>query len=328
MTIPRFDGATMRTFIAGHRGLLGAALVRAADAGTQLVRTRAELNLCDTAAVDAFMQAERPTQVILAAARVGGIHANSTYPVEFLADNLAIYTNVIQSARRAGVQRLIFIGSNCSYPRAAPQPIAESSLFQGEVEPTNSAFAMAKLAAIELCRACNQQYGTRYLAVMPTSLYGPGDNYDPANSHVAAAMIRRFVQAAASGSKLETIWGSGSPLRELLYVDDCAAAIWRLAALPDAEFDHLLTASRYPVINIGGGTEVSILKLAQQVAEIVGYGGEIRTDPTKPDGVMRKLLDNTRMAALGWTAQVSLEEGLRRSVADYLTRFAADGATP
>ncbi len=314
-----------RTFIAGHRGLLGSSLVRLARThGTLLLPTRNALDLRDAAAVEQFMQAERPSRVILAAARVGGIHPNSTYPVEFLADNLAIYTNVIESARRAGVERLIFVGSNCSYPRAAPQPIAESSLFHGEVEPTNSAFAMAKLAAIELCRACNQQYGTRYLAVMPTSLYGPGDNYDPANSHVAAAMIRRFVKAAKDRTPVETIWGSGSPLRELLYVDDCAAAIHLLADLPDAQFDALLAASRYPVINIGGGTEISILKLAQKVADIVGYTGEIRTDPAKPDGVPRKLLDNSRMAALGWQAKVSLDEGLRLALADYRARYPAN----
>ena len=314
-----------RTFIAGHRGLLGSALVRATSTDSTLILpTRDALDLRDAAAVEHFMQAERPTRVIIAAARVGGIHANSTYPVEFLADNLAIYTNVIESARRAGVERLIFVGSNCSYPRAAPQPIAEASLFQGEVEPTNSAFAMAKLAAIELCRACNQQYGTRYLAVMPTSLYGPGDNYDPANSHVAAAMIRRFVNAAKDRTPVETIWGSGSPLRELLYVDDCATAIHLLADLSDARFDALLAASRYPVINIGGGTEVSILKLAQKVADIVGYTGEIRTDPAKPDGVPRKLLDNSRMAALGWQAKVSLDEGLRLALADYRARYPAN----
>lgn len=314
-----------RTFIAGHRGLLGSALVRAATTDSTLILpTRNALDLRDAAAVEHFMQAERPSRVILAAARVGGIHANSTYPVEFLADNLAIYTNVIESARRVGVARLVFVGSNCCYPRAAPQPIAEASLFQGEVEPTNSAFAMAKLAAIELCRACNQQYGTRYLAVMPTSLYGPGDNYDLANSHVAAAMIRRFVQAAKDRAPVETIWGSGAPLRELLYVDDCAAAIHLLADLPDAQFDALLAASRYPVINIGGGTEVSILKLAQKVADIVGYTGEIRTDPAKPDGVPRKLLDNSRMAALGWQAKVSLDEGLRLALADYQARYLAN----
>ncbi|QSI75290.1 GDP-L-fucose synthase family protein [Niveibacterium microcysteis] len=319
------NATSSRTFIAGHRGLLGSALVRAATTNSTLILpTRDALDLRDAADVEHFMQAERPTRVILAAARVGGIHANSTYPVEFLADNLAIYTNVIESARRAGVERLIFVGSNCSYPRSAPQPIAEASLFQGEVEPTNSAFAMAKLAAIELCRACNQQYGTRYLAVMPTSLYGPGDNYDPANSHVAAAMIRRFVQAAKDRTPVETIWGSGSPLRELLYVDDCAAAIHLLADLPDAQFDALLAASRYPVINIGGGTEVSILKLAQKVADIVGYTGEIRTDPAKPDGVPRKLLDNSRMAALGWQAKVSLDEGLRLALADYRARYPAN----
>lgn len=316
--------------ILGARGLLGQALGRCAEAQSLagvLAWSRAELDLRDATRTDAAIAASGAQTVILAAARVGGIHANSSYPVEFLGDNLAIYSNVIHAAYRAGVKRLIFVGSNCSYPRHAPQPIAETSLFQGEVEPTNSAFAQAKLAAIELCRAYNQQYGTRYLAVMPTSLYGPGDNYDPQNSHVMAAMIRRFVAAKAAGSAKETIWGTGTPLRELLYVDDCAEACLFLASLPDDTFDTLLKAERYPVVNIGGGVERSILQIAQDVAATVGYSGAITTDPTKPDGVARKLLDNTRLAALGWQAQTNYEDGVRRAIADYLSRH-PDAATP
>ncbi|GAA5181660.1 GDP-L-fucose synthase [Niveibacterium umoris] len=314
-----------RLYISGHTGLLGSALHRLVPAGRHLIlRTHRELDLRHAEPTSALFETERPGTAILAAARVGGIHANNTFPVQFLADNLAIYSSCIKAAHQAGVGRLIVVGSNCSYPRGAAHPIGEAALFQGEVEPTNSAFAMAKLAAIELCRAYNAEFGTRFLVVMPTSLYGPGDNYDPANSHVAAAMIRRFVKAAKDRTPVETIWGSGTPLRELLYVDDCAAAIHLLANLPDAQFDALLAASRYPVINIGGGTEVSILKLAQKVADIVGYTGEIRTDPAKPDGVPRKLLDNSRMAALGWQAKVSLDEGLRLALADYRARYPAN----
>lgn len=317
------DAPPSPLLILGARGLLGQALIRQAEAQSLpgvLAWGRAELDLRDAAKTDAAITASGAQTVILAAARVGGIHANNNFPVEFLGDNLAIYSNVIHAAYRAGVKRLIFVGSNCSYPRHAPQPIAEASLFQGEVEPTNSAFAQAKLAAIELCRAYNQQYGTRYLAVMPTSLYGPGDNYDPQNSHVMAAMIRRFVAAKAAGSTLETIWGTGTPLRELLYVDDCAEACLFLASLPDDGFDALLKAGRYPVVNIGGGVERSILQIAQDVAEAVGYSGAITTDPTKPDGVARKLLDNARLAALGWQARTNYEDGLRRAIADYLSR--------
>lgn len=311
--------------IFGHTGLLGGALTRFLSANQGLpLPTHDELDLRDANAVRRFLMDGQPECVLLAAARVGGIQANIDKPVEFLADNLSINTNVIRASFEAGVKRLILLGSNCSYPKNAPQPIPESELFNGPCEPTNSAFAMAKLAAIELCRAYNHQYGTRYLVVMPTSLYGPGDKYDPQNSHVAAAMIRRFVHAKASGSAVETIWGSGSPLRELLYVDDCARACLQLADLPEAQFDAVLAANRYPVINIGGGTEISILKLAQKVADIVGYTGEIRTDPTKPDGVPRKLLDNSRMAALGWQAKVSLDEGLRLALADYQARYPAN----
>ncbi|WP_018606573.1 GDP-L-fucose synthase family protein [Uliginosibacterium gangwonense] len=316
-----------RLYVAGHRGLLGSALTRKAEPARYTVLDSCHLDLRNTSTTDPFFAKHKPDLVILAAAKVGGIHANSTQPVEFLADNLAIYSNVIHSAYQAEVKRLIFVGSNCSYPRNAPQPIPESELLNGPVEPTNSAFAMAKLAAIELCRAYNQQYGTRYLAVMPTSLYGPGDNFDPKNSHVMAAMIRRFVAAKASNSPVETIWGTGTPLRELLYVDDCADACLFLAGLPDEQFDAILQAQRYPVINIGGGTERSILQIAQDVAAAVGYTGKIVTDPSKPDGVPRKLLDNGRLAALGWQARTSYAEGLRLAIQDYLARFTTDTAS-
>jgi len=317
---------TQRLYIAGHRGLLGSALTRKAATSQFVALDSDRLDLRNKSTTDEFFAQHQPDLVILAAARVGGIHANATQPVEFLADNLAIYNNVIHSAYKAGVKRLIFVGSNCSYPRNAPQPIPESELFNGPVEPTNSAFAMAKLAAIELCRAYNQQYGTRYLAVMPTSLFGPGDNYDPQNSHVMAAMIRRFVAAKASNSPVETIWGTGTPLRELLYVDDCADACLFLAGLLDTQFDAILQAQRYPIINIGGGTERSILQIAQDVAAAVGYSGKIVTDPSKPDGVPRKLLDNSRLAALGWQARTSYAEGLQLAIEDYLARFATGAA--
>lgn len=263
---------------------------------------------------------ERPDCVFLSAARVGGILANSHFPVEFLLDNLAIEINVITSCHRYDVRRLIVFGSNCAYPRDAAQPIPESALLTGPLEPTNSAFATAKIAAIELCRAYNQQYGRHYLVVMPTGLYGPGDNYDPRNSHVTAAMIRRFHEAKQAGLPGVDIWGTGSPLRELLYHEDCARAGTHLAFLAEDKFEALLQAGFYPLLNIGGGEEVSILELARRVAAVVGYTGTIATDPTKPDGMPRKLLDGSRLAALGWCPQVPLAEGLQRAYADFLAR--------
>lgn len=312
-----------KIYVAGHTGLAGSALVKVLKEERQadlVTRSHAELDLRDPAAVEVFFAAERPDCVFLAAARVGSILANNTYPVEFLSDNLAIATNVIAASYRHGVERLIVLGSNCAYPRNAAHPIQESALLTGPFEPTNAAFATAKIAAIELCRGYNQQFGTRFLVVMPTSLYGPGDNYDPMNSHVAAAMIRRFHEAKQAGAASVAIWGSGTPRRELLYNEDCARAGTHLAYLPEEKFDVLLKEGLYPLLNIGGGVEVSILELARRVAKVVGYDGVITTDPTKPDGMPRKLLDGSRLAALGWRPEVPLEEGLKRAYADFLAR--------
>lgn len=312
-----------KIYVAGHSGLAGSALVKVLKEERQanlVTRPHAELDLRDATAVEAFFAAEKPDCVFLAAARVGGILANNSYPVEFLLDNLAIEMNVITACHRHDVERLIVFGSNCAYPRQTAQPIPETALLTGPFEPTNAAFATAKIAAIELCRAYNQQYGRHYLVVMPTGLYGPGDNYDPKNSHVAAAMIRRFHEAKQAGLPGVDIWGSGSPLRELLYNEDCARAGTHLAYLADDKFEALLQAGFYPLLNIGGGEEVSILELARRVAAVVGYTGTIATDPTKPDGMPRKLLDGSRLAALGWRPQVPLAEGLRRAYADFLAR--------
>lgn len=314
-----------KIYVAGHTGLAGSALVKVLTEQGQahvITRSHAELDLRDPAKVEDFFSTERPDCVFLAAARVGGILANNSYPVEFLLDNLAISTNVISASHRHGIKRLIAFGSNCAYPRNAEHPIKESALLTGSFEPTNAAFAAAKIAAIELCRGYNQQFGTRYLVVMPTSLYGPGDNYDPANSHVAAAMIRRFHEAKMAGARSVVIWGTGTPLRELLYNEDCARAGTLLASLDDKKFDALLKEGFYPLLNIGGGEEVSILELANRVAKVVGYTGDITTDPSKPDGMPRKLLDESRLAALGWHPEISLEEGLQRAYADFLAREA------
>lgn len=312
-----------RIYVAGHTGLVGSALINVLKERAQsdlVIRTHAELDLRDAAAVESFFSTERPDCVILAAARVGGIMANSRYPVEFLLDNLAIATNVIAACHRHDVERLIVFGSNCAYPRETSQPIRETALLTGPFEPTNAAFATAKIAAIELCRGYNQQFGRRYLVAMPTGLYGPGDNYDPQNSHVAAAMIRRFHEAKAAQLPRVEIWGSGRPLRELLYNEDCARAGTYLAYLPVEKLDALLREGFYPLLNIGGGEEVSILELAKRIAAVVGYTGEIATDPAKPDGMPRKLLDGSRLAALGWHPQVPLDEGLKRAYADFLAR--------
>lgn len=314
-----------KIYVAGHTGLVGSALVKVLTEQCQanpITRTHGELDLRDPAKVEDFFSAEHPDCVFLAAARVGGILANKTYPVEFLRDNLAITTNVISACHRYGAERLIVFGSNCAYPRNAEHPIKESALLTGSFEPTNAAFATAKIAAIELCRGYNQQFGTRYLTVMPTSLYGPGDNYDPMNSHVAAAMIRRFHEAKETGSGSVAIWGTGTPLRELLYNEDCARAGTLLASLADEKFDALLKDGFYPLLNIGGGEEISILELARRVAKVVGYKGDITTDPTKPDGMPRKLLEGSRLAALGWQPEVSLDDGLKRAYADFLARKA------
>ena len=312
-----------KIYVAGHTGLVGSALARVITETipSQLVtRAHSELDLRDAAAVDRLLSREKPDCVILAAARVGGILANRDQPVEFLLDNLSIQSNVINACYTHGVNRLLVFGSNCTYPPSAPQPIRESALLTGPLEPTNSAFATAKLASIELCRAYNHQYGTHYLVVMPTGLYGTGDNYDENNSHVTAAMIRRFHDAKVRNLAGVRIWGSGKPLRELLYSEDCARATTQLACLSGEKFKELIDKDYYPLINIGGGQEVSILELAKLVAGIVGYTGTIEIDSSKPDGAQRKLLDCTRLKELGWHPKVSLEQGLKLAYADYLVR--------
>jgi len=286
-----------RIYVAGHRGLVGSAIVRrlrAAGCVNLVTRTHAELDLTDEAATRAFFQSERPAFVFLAAARVGGIVANNTYPAEFIRDNLAIQTNVIHAAWRAGVQRLLFLGSSCIYPRLAPQPLKETSLLTGPLEPTNRPYALAKIAGIEMCWSYNRQYGTKYLAAMPTNLYGPGDNYHPTHSHVIPALLRKFHEARIAGAPRVTVWGTGTPRREFLFSDDMADACVFLMNLPDDRYAALLgsdesVSGRFepPLVNVGVGEDVTIAELARRVAAVVGYRGEIVYDTSKPDGAPR-----------------------------------------
>ena len=325
MPQPPSLGPKSRIYVAGHRGLVGSALVRALRArgfSNLLLRTHAELDLTDQAAVEAFFAAEKPDHVFLAAARVGGIHANNIYPAEFIRDNLAIQTNVIHAAWRAGVGRLLFLGSSCIYPRDCPQPIREDYLLTGPLEATNRPYALAKIAGIEMCWSYNRQYGTKFLAVMPTNLYGPGDNYDLETSHVIPALIRKFHEAKQRGDKEVVVWGSGTPRREFLYSDDMAEACLFLMNLPDEQFASDLNPqlSAPPLINLGVGHDLTIRELAETVKSVVGFAGEIVLDPTKPDGTPRKLLDVSRLQALGWEAGTSLEEGLRRAYKDFLEK--------
>ncbi|MGR3494736.1 GDP-L-fucose synthase [Citreimonas sp.] len=305
-----------RIYVAGHRGMVGGAILRALearrDAGenlTLLTRTHAELDLIDRAQVRAFFADERPDLVILAAAKVGGIMANNTYPAEFIHDNLMIQANVIHEAWNAGVTKLLQLGSSCIYPRMAPQPMAEDALLTGTLEPTNEPYAIAKIAGIKLCESYNRQYGVDYRSVMPTNLYGPGDNFHPENSHVLPALIRRFTEARETGQDSVTIWGTGSPRREFLHVDDMAQASLFVLDL-DSEIYARETQPMLSHINVGTGTDVSILELAQMVARVTGYEGRIETDPSKPDGTPRKLMDVSRLDRLGWRASIDLEEGI------------------
>jgi GDP-L-fucose synthase len=314
-----------RIYVAGHRGLVGSALMRRLQAGgyTHLItRTHGELDLTDQAAVREFFEREKPEYVFLAAAKVGGILANNTYPAEFIRENLAIQTNVIHEAWRAGVKRLLFLGSSCIYPRDCPQPIKEEYLLTGPLEPTNRPYALAKIAGIEMCWSYNRQYGTKFLAVMPTNLYGPGDNYHPENSHVIPALIRKFHEAKVRQDKQVTVWGTGTPRREFLYNEDMADACVFLMNLPDNPFVSLLAADRHdgtpPLINIGMGEDLTIRELAETIARVAGYPGEIVFDASKPDGTPRKLLDVSRMTALGWRARIGLEEGLLESCRDFI----------
>jgi GDP-L-fucose synthase len=310
-----------RIHVAGHRGLVGSALVRQLHARGYrklLLRTHAELDLTDARATAAFYERERPEYVFLAAARVGGILANQTQPADFIRDNLLIQTHVIDQCWRTGVKRLLFLGSSCIYPRLAPQPLREEYLLSGPLEPTNRPYALAKIAGIEMCWSHNRQHGTRFLAAMPTNLYGPGDNYDLHASHVIPALLRKFYEAHERGDRTVTVWGSGEPQREFMYSDDMAAACILLMRLPDAPFDALLgsdeaVSGRFepPLVNIGVGHDVTIRELAETVRRVVGYPGDIVYDRSKPDGTPRKLMDVSRLHALGFSAATPLEDGLR-----------------
>jgi GDP-L-fucose synthase len=320
-----------KIYVAGHRGMVGSAIVRTLLAQgvlpSQIVsRTHAELDLCNQAAVNAFFAAEKPTQVYLAAAKVGGIYANNTYPADFIYDNLMVQANVIQAAHANGVQKLLFLGSSCIYPRLAPQPMAEEALITGTLEPTNEPYAIAKIAGIKLCESYNRQHGRDYRSVMPTNLYGPGDNYHPDNSHVIPALIRRFHEAKVSGAAQVAIWGTGSPRREFLYVDDMAAASVFVMNLPLAIY-QAHTTPMCSHINVGFGSDVTIAEVAQAVSQAVGYQGQVTFDTTKPDGAPRKWMDSSRLNALGWQAKMPLTQGLANAYADFYQEPAANSNT-
>ena len=315
--------ADSKIYVAGHRGLVGSALMRRLQkAGYKnlLTRTHAELDLTQQAAVQDFFAQNKPEYVFLAAAKVGGIHANNTYPADFVYQNLAIQTHVIHAAWRTGVKRLLFLGSSCIYPRDCPQPIREDYLLTGPLEATNRAYALAKIAGIEMCWGYNRQHGTRFLAVMPTNLYGPGDNYDLNNSHVLPALIRKMHTAKLGGDKEVTIWGTGNPRREFLYSDDMADACIFIANLSDKNLAPILDANAVqpPLLNIGCGEDLTIRELAEQVAHTVGFSGTLVFDIEKPDGTPRKLLDVTRLQSLGWKYTTALSDGIQRSYQDYL----------
>ena len=303
----------MKIYVAGHRGMVGGAILRqlSTQGGHDLIiRTSGELDLTDQRAVREFFAAEKPDQVILAAAKVGGIIANNTYPAQFIYENLMMECNVIHQAYQAGVQHLLQLGSSCIYPRQAPQPMAENALLTGVLEPTNEPYAIAKIAGIKLCESYNRQYGTDYRSVMPTNLYGPGDNFHPENSHVLPALIRRFHTAAQEGTDEVVVWGSGKPMREFLHVDDMAAASLFVMDLDAATYARE-TQPMLSHINVGSGTDVTIRELAETVARVTGFTGQISFDASKPDGAPRKLMDVSRLARLGWTASIPLEQGIR-----------------
>jgi GDP-L-fucose synthase len=320
-----------KIYVAGHRGMVGSAIVRQLlaqgyPADCIVTRTHAELDLTDQAAVRAFFATERPDQVYLAAAKVGGIHANNTYPAEFIYQNLMMQANVIDAAFRHGVQKLLFLGSSCIYPKLASQPMREDALLTGTLEPTNEPYAIAKIAGVKLCESYNRQYGDShgvdYRSVMPTNLYGPGDNYHPENSHVIPALIRRFHEAKANQAPSVAIWGTGTPRREFLYVDDMAAASLHVMNLPLSTYSQH-TQPMLSHINVGCGHDITIRELAETIARVSGYAGDIAFDLAKPDGTPRKLMDSTRLNALGWQAQVGLEVGLERAYQDFLQNHTA-----
>lgn len=304
----------MKTYVAGHRGMVGGAITRKLQARGQSVvtRTHAELDLTDQQAVRDFMQAERPDAVILAAAKVGGIHANNTYPASFIYENLMIEANAIHQSFEAGVQRLLFLGSSCIYPRAVAQPMAENALLTGILEPTNEPYAIAKIAGIKLCESYNRQYGTDYRSVMPTNLYGPGDNFHPENSHVLPALMRRFHEAVESGAEEVMIWGSGKPMREFLHVDDMADASLFVMDLARETYEKN-TDPMLSHINVGTGEDVTIAELARIIADITGFKGQVAFDASKPDGTARKLMDVSRLTQMGWSARTSLRDGVKET---------------
>jgi len=316
-----------RIYIAGHRGLVGSAIVRRLQAAghTQLLlRTHAELDLTDEHSTRAFFEQQRPDYVFLAAAKVGGILANNRYPAEFIRDNLAIQTNVIHAAHLSGAKRLLFLGSSCIYPKLAPQPMRERDLLTGPLEPTNRPYALAKIAGIEMCWSYNRQYGTKYLAAMPTNLYGPGDNYHPTNSHVIPALLRKFHEAKQRGDAAVTVWGTGTPRREFLFSDDMADACVFLMNLPDERFESLLGSDESetgrfepPLVNIGVGDDVTIAELAALVGRVVGFEGSIEYDASKPDGTPRKLMDVGLLNGAGWRASTALVDGLARAYSEF-----------
>ena len=312
-----------KVFIAGHRGMVGSAILRSLNKqgySDILVSDRTNLDLVDQKAVHDFFQAKRPEQVYLAAARVGGIHANNTFPAEFIYQNLMIEANIIHEAWVAGVKRLLFLGSSCIYPKMASQPIAEDALLTGLLEPTNEPYAIAKIAGIKLCESYNRQYNTDFRSVMPTNLYGPGDNYHPENSHVIPALIHRFHEAKIAGAEKVIVWGSGNPRREFLYVDDLAEACVHVMAL-DRTVYRSHTRSMLSHINVGFGNDLSIKELAEKVCQVIGYEGAIEFDSMKPDGTPQKLLDVSLLNSFGWHSKVRLEDGLKSAYNDYLNRI-------
>jgi len=312
-----------KVYIAGHRGMVGSAIVRNLQAqgfDNIVTKTHAELDLTNQQAVKEFFEQEKPEQVYLAAAKVGGIHANNTYPAEFIYQNLMMEANVIHQAFQAGVKKLLFLGSSCIYPKMAPQPMAEDALLTGQLEPTNEPYAIAKIAGIKLCESYNRQYGQShgidYRSVMPTNLYGPGDNYHPENSHVIPALIRRFHEAKQNNAEEVVIWGTGTPMREFLFVDDMAAASVFVMNLDKATYD-LHTEPMQSHINVGFGSDVTIKELAETIGQVIGYKGKITFDVSKPDGTPRKLMNSSRLQGMGWQAKVNLIDGLRRAYQDY-----------
>lgn len=319
-----------KIYVAGHRGMVGSAIIRQLQSSNHhsplptpqvITRTHSELDLTNQQAVRDFFQAEKPDQVYLAAAKVGGIHANNTYPADFIYQNLMMESNVVDAAFNAGVKKLLFLGSSCIYPKHASQPMQESALLTGTLEPTNEPYAIAKIAGIKLCESYNRQYGEShcidYRSVMPTNLYGPGDNYHPQNSHVIPALIRRFHEAKINNEPVVSVWGSGMPRREFLYVDDMAAACVHVMNLDKTTYEQH-TEPMQSHINVGWGDDVTIRELAETISQVVGYTGKIEFDTSKPDGTPRKLIDSSRLNALGWQASINLREGLRMTYSDFV----------